>query len=115
VFKAYHVERNRIWNAIKLFPLRLLALSPFYTLARYVAQGFATLTGKGISSGYARDYSRSDLLVILVRAYVSALASLPELWRERRRIQANRRLGALAVYVLMRRFRLPLLELAFKD
>ena len=114
-FKAFLVERNRIWNAVKLFPLRLLALSPFYTLARYVAQGFATLTGRGISSGYARDYSRGDLLVILVRAYVSAFASLPELWRERRSIQANRRLGALAVYVLMRRFRLPLLELAFKD
>ena len=114
-FKAFLVERNRIWNAVKLFPLRLLALSPFYTLARYLAQGFATLTGRGISSGYARDYSRGDLLVILVRAYVSALGSLPELWRERRRIQANRRLGALAVYVLMRRFRLPLLELAFKD
>jgi GT2 family glycosyltransferase len=114
-FKAFLVERNRIWNAIKLFPLRLLALSPFYTLARYVAQGFATLTGRGISSGYARDYSRGDLLVILVRAYVSALGSLPEIWRERRRIQESRRLGALAVYVLMRRFRLPVLELAFKD
>jgi GT2 family glycosyltransferase len=114
-FKAFLVERNRIWNAMKLFPLRLLALSPFYTIGRYVAQGFATLTGRGISSGYARDYSRGDLLLILVRAYVSALRCLPEIWRERRRIQANRRLGALAVYVLMRRFRLPVLELAFKD
>jgi GT2 family glycosyltransferase len=114
-FKAFLVERNRIWNALKLFPLRLLALSPFYTIARYVAQAFATMTGRGISSGYARDYSRRDLLVILFRAYASALGALPELLRERRRIQANRRLGALAVYVLMRRFRLPVLELAFKD
>jgi GT2 family glycosyltransferase len=114
-FKAFLVERNRIWNAIKLFPLRLLALSPFYTLARYFAQGFATLSGKGISSSYARDYSRRDLLVILFRAYGSALGSLPEIWQERRRIQARRRLGALAVYVLMRRFRLHVLELAFKD
>jgi GT2 family glycosyltransferase len=114
-FKAFLVERNRIWNAFKLFPLRLLALSPFYTLARYLAQGFATLTGRGISSGYARDYSRVDLLLILMRAYVSALKQLPAVWRERRAIQANRRLGALAVYVLMRRYRLPLLELAFKD
>jgi GT2 family glycosyltransferase len=114
-FKAFHVERNRIWNAVKLFPLRLLALSPFYTLARYVAQGFATLTGRGISSGYARDYSRGALVLILVRAYAAALRELPALWRERRLIQSNRRLGALAVYVLMKRYRLPLLELAFKD
>ena len=114
-FKAFLVERNRVWNAAKLFPLRLLALSPFYTFVRYVAQGFATLSGRGISSGYARDYSRGDLLLILLRAYVAALRELPAIWRERRAIQSNRRLGALAVYVLMRRYRLPLLELAFKD
>lgn len=114
-FKAFLVERNRLWNAVKLFPLRLLAVSPFYTLARYLAQGFATLSGKGISSGYARDYSRGQLLLILLRAYASALRGMPEMWRKRRTIQARRRLGAFAVYVLMRRFRLPLLELAFKD
>jgi GT2 family glycosyltransferase len=114
-FKAFLVERNRIWNAVKLFPLRLLLLSPFYTLARYLAQGSATATGKGISSGFTRDYSRLALAGILVRAYLSALGRLPEVWRERRAIQSQRRLGALAVYVLMRRYRLPVLELAFKD
>ena len=114
-FKAFLVERNRIWNALKLFPLRLLALSPFYTFARYVAQAFATASGKGISSEFVRDYSRLQLAGILVRAYASALGSLPEIWRERQRIQRSRRLGALAVFVLMRRYRLPVLELAFKD
>jgi GT2 family glycosyltransferase len=114
-FKAYLVERNRIWNAIKLFPRRLLFLSPFYTLARYAAQAYATATGKGISSSFARDYSRMELLGILLRAYAAALAKLPEIWRERREIQAKRRLGALAVFMLMKRYRLPLLELSFKD
>ena len=114
-FKAFLVERNRIWNAAKLFPLRILALSPFYTLARYLAQGFATLTGRGVSSGYARDYSRGQLLVILVRAYVGAFRGLPAIWRERRRVQSRRRLGPVGVYRLMKRFRLPALELAFKD
>ena len=114
-FKAFLVERNRIWNALKLFPLRLLALSPFYTLARYVAQAFATASGKGISSSFVRDYSRLQLAGILLRAYASALNELPEIWRERRRIQRSRRLGALAVYVLMKRYRLPVVELAFKD
>ncbi len=114
-FKAFLVERNRIWNALKLFPLRLLALSPLYTLARYMAQAFATASGKGISSSFVRDYSRLQLAGILLRAYASALNQLPEILRERRRIQKNRRLGALAVYVLMKRYRLPALELAFKD
>jgi GT2 family glycosyltransferase len=114
-FKAYLVERNRIWNSIKLFPLRLLALSPFYTLARYLAQGAATMTGMGISSSFARDYSRLDLVVILLRAYAAATWRVPEIWAERRRIQRARRLGALDVYRLMRRYRLPVLELTFKD
>jgi GT2 family glycosyltransferase len=114
-FKAFLVERNRIWNAMKLFPLRLLALSPFYTLARYVAQGFATVSGKGISSTFVRDYSRLELAGILLRAYGSALLELRSMWRERRRIQRDRRLGALAVYMMMKKYRLPVLELAFKD
>ena len=114
-FKAFLVERNRIWNAIKLFPLRLLLLSPFYTLARYMAQGFATASGKGISSSFVRDYSRLELAGILLRAYVSAFASLPAMCRERKKIQRNRRLGALAVFMLMKKYRLPALELAFKD
>ncbi len=114
-FKAYHVERNRIWNAIKLLPLRLLLLSPLYTFARYSAQAFATASGRGVSSKFARDYSRSELLVILVKAYASALRRLPEVWHQRKEIQGRRRMGALAVYLLMRRYRLPLGELAFKD
>ena len=114
-WKAYLVERNRIWNAVKLFPTRLLILSPFYTAARYLAQGAAAAAGKGISSRFARDYSRLELLGILARAYAAAVAGLPEILAERRRIQRTRRLGALGVYKLMRRFRLPVLELTFKD
>lgn len=113
--KAYLVERNRIWNAVKLFPLRLLLLSPFYTAARYVAQGFATASGRGISSEFRRDYSRLTLVGILLRSYFGALRVLPEVWVERREIQARRRLGALAVYMLMKKYRLPVQELAFKD
>ena len=93
----------------------MLLLSPLYTLVRYAAQGFAAANGRGMSSNFRRDYSRLRLAGILVRAYASALVQLPDVLRERRRIQRRRRLGALAVYMLMRRFRLPLGELAFKD
>ncbi len=113
--KAYLVERNRIWNAVRLLPLRLLLLSPLWTAARYVAQGFAAASGRGMSGQFSRDYSRTQMLGILLRAYAAALVRLPEVWRQRRLIQARRKLGALAVYTLLRRHRLPLLELAFKD
>ena len=114
-FKAFLVERNRIWNAFKLFPRRILFLSPLYTFTRYVAQGYAALTGQGITKGFTRDYSHAGLSAILLRAYVSALRGLPAILADRHRVQRRRRLGALAVYALMRRYRLPLRDLAFKD
>lgn len=114
-FKAHLVERNRIWNAVKLFPLRLLLLSPFYTLVRYAAQAFAAVSGRGISSSYARDYTRVRLAGILLRAYRDAFRELPDVWRERRVIQGRRKVGAFAMYSLMRRYRLAVRELAFKD
>jgi len=113
--KAYLVERNRIWNAAKLFPRRILAMSPFYTAARFAAQGYAYATGRGMSGGMGRDYGRFQLAGILCRAWLAALLGLPSVLADRRRIQKNRRLGALAVYMLMRRYRLPVSELAFKD
>ncbi len=114
-FKAYHVERNRIWNAVKLLPRRLLIVSPAFTLVRYLAQGAATASGQGISSNFRRDYSRAQLAAILLRAYGAALRGLPGMWRKRRIIQRGRRMGMLKFYRLLRRYRLPLRELAFKD
>ena len=114
-FKAYLVERNRIWNAVRLLPLRLLFLSPLWTLLRYAVQGYAAASGRGMSSNFRRDYSRGALLGILARAYGNALVRLPEVWAQRRAIQSRRKLGAFAVYRLLRRYRLPLKELAFKD
>ncbi|HEY2775322.1 MAG TPA: glycosyltransferase family 2 protein [Candidatus Binatia bacterium] len=113
--KAYLVERNRIWNAVRLLPLRILLLSPLWTIARYTAQGYAAASGRGMSSTFSRDYSHAALIGILARAYANALSRLPEVWRQRRTIQGRRRLGALQVYRLLQRYRLPLRELAFKD
>jgi GT2 family glycosyltransferase len=114
-FKAFLVERNRIWNSIKLLPLRLLVLSPLWTLARYMVQGYAAASGQGMSSRFSRDYSRATMLGILLRAYASAFSRLPEVWKQRQEIQRNRSLKMLEVYTLLRRHRLPLNELAFKD
>lgn len=114
-FKAYLVERNRIWNAVRLLPLRLLLISPLWTLARYAGQGYAAASGRGMSSSFRRDYSRGAMVSILVRAYAAALVRLPEVWRQRREIQSHRTLGMFAVYRLLRRHRLPLRDLAFKD
>lgn len=113
--KAFYVERNRIWNAIRLLPLSLLLLSPFYTFLRYACQGFAALTYRGVSGSFTRDYSHLKLLGILLRAYLSAFRRLPRQLRARRRIQKGRKLSGIALHRVFWKWRLPVLELALKD
>ena len=43
--KAFYVERNRVLVLLKLFPAPLVAVSPAYTAARLILQGWGALTG----------------------------------------------------------------------
>ena len=113
--KAYYVERNRIFNLIKHTPLPIIVVSPLATAYRYLLQAFAALTGRGASGGFVRDYSRRELLRILVRSYASALRAAPTMWRKRRAIYRSRRLSRREIYALFIRYRLPARDLAFKD
>src|SRR5882724_2465153 len=90
--KAFHVERNRIYNLVKHAPLPLVLASPLFTAYRYLLQGFAALTNRGAAGGFVRDYSRRELLGILLRGYAAALRGLPAMWRKRRAIYRRRRL-----------------------
>jgi len=113
--KAYYVERNRIYNLVKHTPLPLLLLSPLFTVYRYALQGYAALSGRGASGGFARDYSRSDLLAILGRSYAGAIDALPAMWGKRRTIAQGRKLSRREIYALFFRYRLRARDLAFKD
>ena len=101
--KAYLVERNRIWVAVKCFPGPALALAPFYSFARYLLQAYGAITGQGAAGSFA---SPLRLLWILVRAWAGALRGLPKMWAKRRAIQRNRRLTTGEFFSLMRRFRI---------
>ena len=103
-FKALHVERNRLWLALKNLPLPLLVLSPIYTLQRYWWQAYGAMTGQGASGRFAEQRSRGALLRILLRAYLEALAGIPRVWRQRRKIQASRKVSAVEVRRWLRAF-----------
>ena len=113
--KALHVERNRLWLAIKNLPLPLLLLSPAFTLLRYCWQAYGAVTGCGASGRFAQQNSRGALVGILVQAYVQAAAGLPRVLRQRRVIQGRRRASTRQVHSWMRRYgisarRMALLE-----
>jgi GT2 family glycosyltransferase len=113
--KAFYVERNRLWNLIKLFPLRLILVSPAFTSYRYILQSFAALTHQGASGGFVHSYSRSALISVLMRAVGSGILGLPYMLRRRREVQRTRRLGHQDYMRVISRFKLSALELALKD
>jgi GT2 family glycosyltransferase len=113
-FKAFHVERNRIYCLWKWMPRFLLFLSPLFTLNRYAMQGYAAYTHQGGSSVIMKEYSTLRLVVLLLRARVAAWSRLPRMWSKRRQIQRTRRISVREWYDLVSRFKLDAIELALK-
>lgn len=114
VFKAFHVERNRIYCLWKWMPRFLLFLSPLFTLNRYAMQGYAAYTHQGASSAIVKEYSTLRLVMLLLQARIAAWSRLPRMWSKRRQIQQTRRISVREWYDLVSRFKLDAIELALK-
>lgn len=113
--KAFFVERNRVWVLVKLFPIRLILVSPLYTAARLALHAWGALTGRGASGRLAKDRSTLHLVVLTLRAYLSAVRGLPRVLRERFRCRAFRRLTTAAFLRVLDEFRLTAREAALKE
>ncbi len=114
-FKAFLVERNRIWLTVKCFPPGPLLLAPFYALGRILLRAWGVLAGKGAVGAFAGEYSAWSLPVILFRAHLAALKGLPRMWRKRKDIRRQRKVSDREFASWLRRFRLTARELALKE
>ena len=114
VFKAFHVERNRIYCLWKWMPRFLLIISPLFTLNRYAMQAYAAHTHQGASSGFLKEYSKTRLFILLIQAHGSALLRLPKMFAKRRQLQRTRTISVREWYDLISRFKLDAIELALK-
>ena len=112
--KAFHVERNRIWIAVKYFPPDLLFYSQLYTLQRYLFQAYGALTGKGASGAFAREHSRIELLLVLWRVYAAVIKGLPKMLAKRKEIQKRRLISSHDMKTLMTLYGISAREIAFK-
>lgn len=91
--KAYYVERNRLFTAIKNLPVAMLFQAPFYAAARYLWHLISLLQGRGKVAEFKQAGFSAALLPFLVfRAHCSALFHMPRLLSERRRIRRSARL-----------------------
>ncbi len=113
--KAYLVERNRIWVMLKCFPPGMILASAFYTLLRYLMQGYGALIGKGASGRFKESVSVFKILETLMRAYVSALGGLGRMLRKRREIMELKKISKSEFRTLLRRFGVGVMEVSLKE
>ena len=113
--KAFYVERNRVLVLFRTFPLALIAISPAFTALRLALQAWGALTGRGASGRLAAQTSLFHLIGVTLRAYGSALATLPHVLGERWRHRFQRRIGTREFLGLMAEHRLRARDAALKD
>jgi GT2 family glycosyltransferase len=113
--KAFLVERNRIWVAIKNFPLPLLLYGQGYTIRRYLFQAYGAFSGKGAAGRFTSDFTKMDLVKILARVYLSLWRSFPLLFKKRRVIQRNKRIPNREIYRLIRHYGTSAREIALRE
>ena len=114
-FKAFLVERNRIWVLMKYFPMELVLVSPYYTLKRMAFHFYGALRGRGASGKFTEQHSFFTAIFILMKAWVSALMALPKIVRQRRSFSRIQRLPRPELYRLLRAFGISAREIALKE
>lgn len=113
--KAFLVERNRAWVAIKCLPAPLLIASPLFTLLRLGAQAVGALTHRGAAGRFATDHSARALAAVFLHAVVAATRGLPQAWRKRRLVQQGRRISSRQALTWVTRYGMSWREIAWKD
>jgi GT2 family glycosyltransferase len=113
--KAFYVERNRVWILLKYFPIRNIILSPFYTLKRLSFQGYGILAEKGAANKFVRNSSTGKLIRIIIKAYISALKGIPDIWEKRKKILHGKAISNREMTRLLKAFRISCKDIALSD
>jgi len=107
--KAYYVERNRLWNVAKNFPVGMWPGVLSHSMARYWAHWRAARSGKGLAG---ESDGALSLAWTVVRAHGGLAAALPALLAKRRAFSAKRRLSGREFRALFDRFPVTAREIA---
>ncbi len=114
-FKAFLVERNRIWVLFKYYPVELILVSPFFTLKRLALQLYGAMTGQGASGKFTSEHSLFTGVTILIKAWAAAIGSSCAMVKQRRKFGSLRRIGRREFYHLLSIYGISASELALKD
>jgi GT2 family glycosyltransferase len=111
--KAYLVERNRLFTAVKNLPWGALARVGPASAARYFWHAWYLLQGRGTAARFRSEgHGPWRMPWYVLRAHAAVLAAWPRLMRERRRIRTTARLSSAAFQALLRAHSMPVREVA---
>jgi GT2 family glycosyltransferase len=106
--RIFLIERNRVLLAVKLFPLSLLLLNPFYFGARLAAGTFAAAGERGELARFPGLWNKLRLAWTIIRADCAALRMVPRTLGKRRRLRSLKRLKSGEIRRLIMEHRIPL-------
>jgi GT2 family glycosyltransferase len=105
--KAYYVERNRLFVAVKNFPAGMLLAAPPSTLARYFWHAWYIARGRGSAARFRAEGGAGwKMAWYVLRAHAALFAHGRRLWRERRRIRAAARITPAVFRWLLAEYRI---------
>ncbi len=111
--KAYYVERNRLFVAMKNFPGWMLAAALPAAVARYFWHIWFLLGGCGSAARFrAGGQAGPKLLWCVLRAHLALLGNGGRLWRQRREIRARARITPAVFRRLLRAHSIGLRRIA---
>ena len=103
--KAYFVERNRIFVAVKNFPLGTLALTPFVAASRYWWHLVSIFRGSGTAAQFHSEGNGGWRLAWFVcKAHFAVLREADTLWRKRQAVLRSSKLTEAEFSALLTRY-----------
>jgi GT2 family glycosyltransferase len=109
--KVFWVERNHFLVAVKNFPPALLLILPFVTIWRYLVQVFAIITRSGDLVEFSAQSNFFHVVATIVKAYISAIAALPLMLRERKLFLPKREISNFQMLRLILAHRMTMIEI----
>ncbi|MFH1824891.1 MAG: glycosyltransferase family 2 protein [Candidatus Firestonebacteria bacterium] len=114
-YKAFLVERNHLWIAIKYFPLKMLILVPFYKIWRYIIQIYAILLNKGSGFRFLEDNTKLKLVIILIKSNIASIKGIPNMIIKRKEFFKKKKILNKEFIKIVNKYKISAKELIFKD
>ena len=111
-FKAYHVERNRLYLCLKYLPVGMFLTSFFWAAYRYAMQVCVSRKGHGALARYRKEASLWKGVKVLLKVHADAFRMAPVMLRRRREYRSFRRLTDSEIAELFDQYGLTVRQVA---